>query len=402
MEGQSAYAASGLVSTICRSLVRGRIMFFSRSFCNCKPMFCFLNPHSIGYPVVTLGFGFKSYVNFQMRQRKQRDISKENLFFLKLMQDALPAEEPLRPLEDSANQSSCSATAEGLLGAADSFHTTSRDLVPIHSTAMQLATPLQPQHSINSSHHHHNSNTHHHPKHAQSSQSSKAGATSTSTTTPTSSTTQPNGNATSYTHSNGSVPASTTNNNHHRPNRRSSDKASVSESSTKPYLQTSSTQSAKTTSSSSSHSSKETTNGKLPNHTNHQSSSESTPVTSRDKDTIAPSHCNGRAVKSTIDHDWASSCPQSSSPIADGSANAKHHRLHESNDPGSCDTGSGGGPTSKDSKPTFSSCKNSSHHNGGVLLVETVAPTITTTTTTSTIPTAEPTDNVAVEKAAKG
>lgn len=48
---------------------------------------------SIGYPVVTLGFGFKSYVGFRMRQRKQREVSKENDFYLQLLQQALPAEQ---------------------------------------------------------------------------------------------------------------------------------------------------------------------------------------------------------------------------------------------------------------------------------------------------------------------
>lgn len=48
--------------------------------------------HCIGYPVVTLGFGFKSYIGFRMRQRKQRDVAKENEFYLQLMQQALPLE----------------------------------------------------------------------------------------------------------------------------------------------------------------------------------------------------------------------------------------------------------------------------------------------------------------------
>ncbi|XP_022916608.1 macoilin-1 isoform X2 [Onthophagus taurus] len=46
--------------------------------------------HCIGYPVVTLGFGFKSYIGFRMRQRKQRDVAKENEFYMQLMQQALP------------------------------------------------------------------------------------------------------------------------------------------------------------------------------------------------------------------------------------------------------------------------------------------------------------------------
>lgn len=48
--------------------------------------------HCIGYPVVTLGFGFKSYIGFRMRQRKQRDVAKENEFYMQLLQQALPVE----------------------------------------------------------------------------------------------------------------------------------------------------------------------------------------------------------------------------------------------------------------------------------------------------------------------
>ncbi|XP_033228321.1 macoilin isoform X2 [Belonocnema kinseyi] len=49
--------------------------------------------HCIGYPVVTLGFGFKSYIGYRMRQRKQKDVAKENEFYLQLLQQALPAEQ---------------------------------------------------------------------------------------------------------------------------------------------------------------------------------------------------------------------------------------------------------------------------------------------------------------------
>lgn len=45
-----------------------------------------------GYPVVTLGFGFKSYIGYRMRQRKQQVVAKENLFYMQLMQQALPVE----------------------------------------------------------------------------------------------------------------------------------------------------------------------------------------------------------------------------------------------------------------------------------------------------------------------
>ncbi|XP_070170773.1 macoilin-1 isoform X2 [Polyergus mexicanus] len=49
--------------------------------------------HCIGYPVVTLGFGFKSYIGYRMRQRKQKDVAKENDFYLQLLQQALPLEQ---------------------------------------------------------------------------------------------------------------------------------------------------------------------------------------------------------------------------------------------------------------------------------------------------------------------
>ncbi|XP_055944736.1 macoilin-1-like isoform X1 [Argiope bruennichi] len=50
--------------------------------------------HCIGYPVVTLGFGFKSYVGYRMRLRKQKEVAKENEFYMQLLQQALPAEAP--------------------------------------------------------------------------------------------------------------------------------------------------------------------------------------------------------------------------------------------------------------------------------------------------------------------
>ncbi|CAN7983889.1 unnamed protein product, partial [Ixodes pacificus] len=50
--------------------------------------------HCIGYPVVTLGFGFKSYIGYRMRLRKQKEVAKENDFYLQLLQQALPPEPP--------------------------------------------------------------------------------------------------------------------------------------------------------------------------------------------------------------------------------------------------------------------------------------------------------------------
>ncbi|XP_029592128.1 macoilin-1-like isoform X2 [Salmo trutta] len=51
--------------------------------------------HCIGYPVVTLGFGFKSYVSYRMRLRKQKEVQKENEFYMQLLQQALPPEQQL-------------------------------------------------------------------------------------------------------------------------------------------------------------------------------------------------------------------------------------------------------------------------------------------------------------------
>lgn len=51
--------------------------------------------HSIGYPVVTLGFGFKSYVSYKMRLRKQKEVQKENEFYMQLLQQALPPEQQM-------------------------------------------------------------------------------------------------------------------------------------------------------------------------------------------------------------------------------------------------------------------------------------------------------------------
>ncbi|XP_030750477.1 macoilin-1 [Sitophilus oryzae] len=70
--------------------------------------------HCIGYPVVTLGFGFKSYVGYRMRQRKQQQVAKENQFYMQLMQQALPVETP----PDAAEQVATTPTANGTATAA--------------------------------------------------------------------------------------------------------------------------------------------------------------------------------------------------------------------------------------------------------------------------------------------
>ncbi|XP_070567416.1 macoilin-like [Ptychodera flava] len=49
--------------------------------------------HCIGYPMVTLGFGVKSYVSYRMRLRKQKEVAKDNEFYMQLLQQALPPEQ---------------------------------------------------------------------------------------------------------------------------------------------------------------------------------------------------------------------------------------------------------------------------------------------------------------------
>ena len=51
----------------------------------------FLSPDfSIGYPVVTLGFGFKSYVGYRMRMRRQKEVQRENDYYYDFLRMALP------------------------------------------------------------------------------------------------------------------------------------------------------------------------------------------------------------------------------------------------------------------------------------------------------------------------
>ena len=56
--------------------------------------------------MVTLGFGFKSYVGYRMRQRRQKDIQKENETYYSLLREALPAgqarEDAFNPVPSSA------------------------------------------------------------------------------------------------------------------------------------------------------------------------------------------------------------------------------------------------------------------------------------------------------------
>ncbi|XP_028674544.1 macoilin-2 [Erpetoichthys calabaricus] len=69
--------------------------------------------HCIGYPVVTLGFGFKSYVSYKMRLRKQKEVQKENEFYMQLLQQALPPEQQM--LQRQEREAEEAAVAKGIL-----------------------------------------------------------------------------------------------------------------------------------------------------------------------------------------------------------------------------------------------------------------------------------------------
>ncbi|XP_057306990.1 macoilin-1-like [Hydractinia symbiolongicarpus] len=48
--------------------------------------------HCIGYPVVSLGYGFKSYVGYKVKNYKQTEVGKKNSFYHELVSYALPVE----------------------------------------------------------------------------------------------------------------------------------------------------------------------------------------------------------------------------------------------------------------------------------------------------------------------
>lgn len=325
MEGQSPYAAFRPVSTVCRSLVRPTTITITDIQSNLNVL-----PHSIGYPVVTLGFGFKSYVNYQMRQRKQREIAKENIFFVKLLQEALPAEQPLLPLDDSSAALNGSAASPEIASGSDGCPTVKdQQLLPllaVSATSTQPTVSVQLAASSINSYQHSNTNT----KHAQSqSKASGAGATTPNATS--------NGSAnSSYLHSNGTTTG------HQRANRRSCDK-STSVTDSKSYLQTA----ANGSSAKSSTAAKEA-NGKLPNH---HPASDALPASNRDR-ADKEQLCNGKAVLSKL--------ADSGVGPSDGSVAAKRQSSSsDSNDRGLCEIG--GGPD-KDSKSSASTSK--TQHNG--------------------------------------
>uniref|UniRef100_A0A4W5MSQ3 Macoilin 1 n=1 Tax=Hucho hucho TaxID=62062 RepID=A0A4W5MSQ3_9TELE len=68
--------------------------------------------HCIGYPVVTLGFGFNSYVSYKMRLRRQEVVQKENEFYMQLLLQALPPEQQV--LQRQEKEAEEAAVAKGI------------------------------------------------------------------------------------------------------------------------------------------------------------------------------------------------------------------------------------------------------------------------------------------------
>ncbi|XP_052808985.1 macoilin-like isoform X2 [Mya arenaria] len=101
--------------------------------------------HCIGYPVVTLGFGFKTYVSYKLRLRKQKDVQKDNEFYIKLIQQALPPELQnvekqkalpakseeegisVLPIDEKSSTSSADKTAANTVTQSTSSKSTSKD-----------------------------------------------------------------------------------------------------------------------------------------------------------------------------------------------------------------------------------------------------------------------------------
>ncbi|ESO04129.1 hypothetical protein HELRODRAFT_117258 [Helobdella robusta] len=64
--------------------------------------------HCVGYPVITMGFSIRGSISYRFRLRKQKEVQKENHFYMQLLEDALP---PLLPSITSPSSSSSSPSS---------------------------------------------------------------------------------------------------------------------------------------------------------------------------------------------------------------------------------------------------------------------------------------------------
>ncbi|GLV45993.1 uncharacterized protein CBL_13442 [Carabus blaptoides fortunei] len=186
--------------------------------------------HCIGYPVVTLGFGFKSYVGYRMRQRKQRDVAKENEFYMQLLQQALPI--------DTSHQNSmntCAVQVSSALHGASGSDVLPSSLVGVTGTAVSGSTAVTSSTTTSKQH------NYHHTQQQQQQRSQNADKQQNNTTTTSSNS---NSHLSNGFISNGSAVVS----NSTRSNRKTSDKNSQKDSHTTDQQQQNQTQNNKDTS----------------------------------------------------------------------------------------------------------------------------------------------------------
>ena len=127
--------------------------------------------NSIGYPVVTLGFGFKSYVSYRMRLRRQKEVARENEFYIELLHQALPKEAlapvaapavPLPPPAPSLSLAEGLATTNGSAALIPNGHHQNGSVThlrkPLSSSSPSAISSSSPL-SNNSHHTNHNHHT---------------------------------------------------------------------------------------------------------------------------------------------------------------------------------------------------------------------------------------------------
>lgn len=152
--------------------------------------------------MVTLGFGFKSYVGYRIRQRKQREVAKDNDFYMQLLQEALPKDESTANGADSQSSTAAAGMAADH-GQQDHQLAPTKEMVvsvavtttTLTTTTTTSATVIQ-QSNTNGHHHHHNNNHHNSSKNAQSHVNGHAGGGSGSSSAVVTATTSSNGSST--------------------------------------------------------------------------------------------------------------------------------------------------------------------------------------------------------------
>ncbi|XP_052869380.1 macoilin-1-like [Anopheles cruzii] len=131
--------------------------------------------HCIGYPVVTLGFGFKSYVGYCIRQRKQREVAKDNDFYMQLLQEALPKDESTLldqvPGDGSSGTGSEQQLQKDLIVVTATTTSITASAVSMSGTLLNSmntsssSTASSSRSDAGQNHHHHHPHNHHNQHH---------------------------------------------------------------------------------------------------------------------------------------------------------------------------------------------------------------------------------------------